>query len=296
MSTIDRELDHTKATACQTFASLLHGLKKLDASIDRITPRQGAVIYSFLQDVDVMLEVVSSTLRLVILHMGTMEGPVSSPGKGCSWESVAWMLSSILVMIVESLDPKQIAHKSLFEGILYLLLQRIGQRLHLITFDRECQASIEANISFSPAPNSAEARKIALTQKSAKLEAKCLIHILEPAMRLAPSFLGSNLSASATAKLSRPISRSRTLTSSNDAPGKAALTVLAKERLQRTLIDAMFGESDAQNEFIEHLTKPRPFPPVSKPPKVDDEDVSSWFQEQVWKLVGWDLLARELDS
>jgi hypothetical protein len=27
--------------------------------------------------------------------------------------------------------------------------------------------------------------------------------------------------------------------------------------------------------------------------KVDDKDVQTWYKEEVWRLVGWDILARE---
>jgi hypothetical protein len=27
--------------------------------------------------------------------------------------------------------------------------------------------------------------------------------------------------------------------------------------------------------------------------KIDDKDVGEWYKEEVWRLVGWDIMARE---
>jgi len=32
---------------------------------------------------------------------------------------------------------------------------------------------------------------------------------------------------------------------------------------------------------------------VRQPPEIEDEDISQWFREKVWNLVGWDILTRE---
>ncbi len=56
------------------------------------------------------------------------------------------------------------------------------------------------------------------------------------------------------------------------------------------------GAENASDEFLDILTKP--MPPMrglstQNVTKVKDEDVESWYMEEVWKLVGWDILARE---
>lgn len=297
ISNVEKELGRTQMTSSRVFHSLVYGLAKLaDTQSGTVTARQGAVIYSYLQAFEIILDVISTTLELLVLNAEIEEidgkKALPSPGKGRSWESVAWALSSILVTIISSLDAKHASHGSLFEGILYVLLSRVGKRLYFLTFNQELQPTVEEDIILSSTSGNEESDKSTTKHKVVRMEAKCLIHVLEPAMYRAASFLGSNLSTSATAKLSQSASLSRRPTTSNPSSAKGALTILAKERLQWTLIDAMFGEDEAQNEFVERLTKPRPFPPIPKPPKVDDGDFSSWFTEKVWKLVGWDLLAR----
>lgn len=306
LANVERELARTQRAAGRTFVSLMHGLTAFhDAQSDIITSRQGAVIYSYLQGFDTILTVISTTLNLVVHQAEEDEsqarakpGP-KSKSKVRPPESVSSSLTTLLLAIMASLDSKQRSHMALFEGLVYLLLSRVGKQLFFFTFRHDRCTTVEGDITLGypeisdtaaePSQRSSSPAKL----KAMKVEAKYLVQLLERAMALAPSFLGSTLSDSAIAKLSRVTTTTRRATASKTAMTKSALSAMAKEKLQHTLIDAMFGEDGAQNEFIERLTKPKAFAPIPPPPKVEDEDVPSWFCEQVWRLVGWDLLALE---
>ena len=79
------------------------------------------------------------------------------------------------------------------------------------------------------------------------------------------------------------------------AAPKGRLSSLAKDRLQRTLVHCMFGDN-TDDEFLDILTKPMPSMRVNNlasVAKVDDHEVEQWFKEEVWRLVGWDVMAKE---
>lgn len=304
LSNVDKELSRTQRAAGRTFISLMHGLAAFsDAQSETITSRQGAVVYSYIQGFDTILTVISTTLHILVHRAEDDESENQKKPKPKTRfpESVPSSLNTLLLAIMSSLDSKQSSHVALFEGIFYLLLSRVGKRLFLFTFRHDRCGTIEGDIALGcadtldPGAESSEGAPSTAKFKVTKLEAKYLIQLLERAMSLAASFLGSSLSSSATAKISRTATTTGRATARKTISAKAALSMLAKDKLQRTLMESMFGEDDAQNEFIERLTKPKPFPPIPAPQKVEDEDVPSWFCEQVWRLVGWDLLAREGD-
>ena len=305
---IEKELSRTQRAAGRIFISLLHGLATLsDAQRDSITPRQSAVIYSYAQGFDTILTVISTTLALHV--NGTEDGESigdrkpkqkAKPGKDRSVEVVSSSLNTLLLAIIGSLDPKQRSHGALFEAILYFILSRVGSHLFFFTFNHERSETVDGDIAvpFPPCHSEAGVSDSAapvVKQRVAIMEGKHLIQLLARAMTLAPSFLGSNLYPSATTRLSRASGMVNRASASKPSAIKSALTLLARQKLQHTLINAMFGEDDAQNEFTERLTKPKPFPPIAAPPNVDDKDVSAWFSEQVWRLVGWEVLGRDED-
>jgi len=301
---IDNELSRTQRAAGRIFISLLHGLNALcNTPPDSLTSLQRSVIYSYAQAFDTILAIMSTTLTI---YANGIEGherignkkrnSKGNCGKGRSVEAVSSSLNTLLLAIIASLDPKQRSHGTLFEAILYVILSRVGSRLFFFTFNHERSETVDGDIVI-PFPQGTASGSTELTtkQKVSITEGKYLIQLLARAMTLAPSFLGSILPPSSTARLSRTCGAVNRASASKPSAAKSALTLLAKQKLQHTLIEAMFGDDNAQNEFTERLTKPKRFPPIAAPPSVDDEDVPTWFCEQVWRLVGWELLEREED-
>jgi len=300
-SNVDKELQKTQRVAGRTFASLLHGLTTLDGASDgAINRRQGAVIYSYVQSFDTLLSVMSTTISLITLHTKSdaQSSKISETNarkvKPRSFESVPSSLATLLLAIISSLDPKQKSHRALFEGIMYLLLERVGNHLYVLTFNKDRGATMEEDIEMPSLPGSAHKddgeSKGTLKQRDVTTEAKYLTQLLERAMSLAPSCLGSTLPASTNSKSVRPTSA---VTKPNVGQTKSLLTSHEKEKLQHTLIYAMFGDDYAQNEFVERLKKPVAVGPVPVPPKIEDEEIPQWFREKIWRLVGWDILTRE---
>jgi hypothetical protein len=209
-------------------------------------------------------------------------------------ESVpARSLAHLLIGMLGFLDKTNTVHQQIFDGFVYLLLERAGQRLFYCTFGRHRSSTLEGDIDPPPEPQSAEeARKVEADAHGTHLEVKALILVLERAIGLAPNHMNpQTISADSNKKKS-----GRTISLKNlPAASKARLSPVAKERLQRTLITCMYG-SKTDDEFLDVLTKPMPptrLGSLQNVAKVEDSGVENWYKKEVWRLVGWDIIARE---
>jgi hypothetical protein len=285
--------------------------------------QHGAVTYSYIQAFAGLLSTITATCKLIARQQVVGSGAalsaasdVSVPQKSKQSRSTKAkgsldlqipqeLARSICVVLTELTPTRDGPHVALFEGILFCLLERTGDCLYRLTFSQKRSPTIEENITTMPLS--------AVETKAVRIEVKMLAEILERAMKLAPSFLGS-LSALAVVSTAKRPGRAATnkAFTSKTPPSKGQLAIAAKEKLQATLIHCMYGgeikdafeqtdDSDAtedeesNNRFLERLRKPIAPGHVPQPPRIDDGDIPQWFTEQVWRMVGWDILTRVSD-
>lgn len=199
----------------------------------------------------------------------------------------------LLITFLGFLDKADEIHQKIFDGFVFILLERVGKQLYYCTFGRHRSTSIEGSIMSVPQPqDTTETKRQASEDLAVRLEIKALVLILERAMGLAPNHM--NFQAGRTNKNRNYIGR--TLSIKNlPTTSRARISPLAKDRLQRTLIACMYG-SKVDDEFVDVLVKPIPAirtGSLKNAGKIDDKDVKDWFRQEVWRLVGWDILARE---
>ncbi|KAF1349343.1 hypothetical protein EJ07DRAFT_169408 [Lizonia empirigonia] len=209
-------------------------------------------------------------------------------------ESVpARALAHLLIGLLGFLDKTNPLHQQLFDGFVYLLLERVGRRLFYCTFGRHRSHTVEGDVEPIPEPKSLEE----ITKRDTEalgthLEVKALILVLERAMGLAPNHMNAQI-----ASVNRNQNRvGRTLSLKNlPSASRARLSPVAKDRLQRTLVTCMYGNK-VDDEFLDVLTKPIPsmrLGSLQNVARVEDKDVEEWYKKEVWRLVGWDVLAKE---
>ena len=217
-------------------------------------------------------------------------------------------LASLLSGIMRQLDAKQDSHRDLFEGFVYSILSKLGNRIYTVNFSQPRAASIAeeigANLS-SEDPDSESnppghnATKDSIAIRQAHLEAPYLLHLLKQSLALTPSFLSPAPNAKDTStnnkfSKSKPTPKPGSIT-------KTSLSLAAKQRLQSTLVNAIFGPEGIDEEsdlFLNGLQ----LPPAEAGgntfvvPKVKEVEVGEWFQGEVWRLLGWEVLGREMDG
>ncbi|USP78102.1 phosphatidylethanolamine-binding protein pebp [Curvularia clavata] len=202
-------------------------------------------------------------------------------------------VAHLLISFVGLLEKNDDFHQKIFEGFAFMLFERVGKRLYYSTFGQHRSSSIEENIMPIPeARGSVETFKRNCDALGMRLEAKALILVLERVMGLAPNHMNpQSLRANQTPNRASRAMSIRTITTSS----RARLSQLAKDRLQRTLLACLYG-GKTDDEFLDVLTKPMPqmrLGQMQNVVKIEDEDVETWYKEEVWRLVGWDILARE---
>jgi hypothetical protein len=57
----------------------------------------------------------------------------------------------------------------------------------------------------------------------------------------------------------------------------------------------MFGEGQ-EDELSDVLRKPGRLGAMPKISKVEDKDVRHWYNGEVWRLLGWDIISRDSES
>jgi hypothetical protein len=204
-------------------------------------------------------------------------------------------LSQLVIAMVACLKPSERYHREIFEGFLYVLFRRIGSRLYICTFERLRSVTIDGDITASTESCPSDSNETQnLDTKALLSEIPSLVSILERSLALAPLYLeptSTMNSGSKTTSGARQVENPKTANSGS----KNRLSYDAKERLQATLVNCMFGP-DSAAELGQCMRMPYPpKPSLPAPAKVQEEDIKEWFKQEVWRLVGWQLLGQEVD-
>lgn len=285
------------SVCAKAFMSILIGTDKLrDRSVDDklaslIVCELVAMFKSGLSSIETSAR---NTAAITISQVTQSSKKHAKSTQGSTKESVpARSTAHLLIGFLGLLDKTDPIHQKLFDGFVFILLERVGKRLYYCTFGRHRSTTIEGDIV--PMPEPRDEKGVALRDEEAlaiRLEVKALVLILERAMGLAPNHM--NPQSSRTNK--NPNRAARTLSIKNlPTASRARLSPIAKDRLQRTLVTCMYGY-DTQDEFLDILTKPLPamrLGSLQNVAKIDDAQVEEWYKQEVWRLVGWDILAKE---
>ncbi|KAF2180900.1 hypothetical protein K469DRAFT_590807 [Zopfia rhizophila CBS 207.26] len=292
------ELSSIIRASARAFTSLLVGLNKISSN-DTGNRLSSLVIYECVKMFQRVLNSITESARSTASARTTSQQnsnkgrtKATSSGKDANPSRTLAQFLNALISYLDKSDPN---HRELFEGFLFVLLERIGKRLFYCTFDRDRSATVDGDIAFPTAHDHSAVIATKETEALAiRLEAPSLIIILERAVALAPYHL--NTRSTSTTSASKPAKSTNLARPSTTKPllyaSRTPLSEQAKDRLQRTLINCMFGE-ETHDEFSDVLRMPARLGGLPAVQKVDDGDVGEWFRGEIWRLVGWDLLGRE---
>ena len=198
-------------------------------------------------------------------------------------------LCKLAISMLFHLDPVKSTHKAILEGCFFLLVTRVGEVLRDFTIGERPFGIQDVDATSRRASNPRERRQLknsnaAIDAEDSEAQAPYLIWMLSRTMRLSTSMSLAN----------------KTITSSDPrsetAPpdiSRSALYEDAHIRLQHSLVRAVFGAKLAAD-----------FEPALEPPhtplddhfrtdlytQIETVDVRDWFKNEVWRLVGWDVL------
>ena len=178
--------------------------------------------------------------------------------------TIASRLADLLCTMALSLNLTRTEDQEVMHGFLFLVLNRMGKMLALhVFYNLRLPMGICPGMTF---PDGLDAMTDeGLTPNEAQLEAKYVVRLL--GRMLNAESLQSSLEGSATRQF----------------------VANAKDRLQKTLLRAVFGPDDRM--FREGLRRPHTPPPqVLDSQLTDPGKFSDWLTQELWRLVGWDVL------
>lgn len=179
-------------------------------------------------------------------------------------DDVAQELTNLLCMMTNSLDLAKEDDQKVMEGFLFIVLGRVGKMLALFVFN-DIQLPYEICPALKVPDGLASMHQEGLSPEVGQCEAKYLIKFLK-SLVLSDIFSTPEILATQT-QFVRGI----------------------KDRLQKTLLQAVFGKEEPL--FEEGLRRPTTPPPQDcDSEKTGKIAFSEWFTQELWTLVGWDML------
>ncbi|KAF9889592.1 hypothetical protein FE257_007100 [Aspergillus nanangensis] len=196
---------------------------------------------------------------------------------------IATMICQALNSMVLSLDVSCSAHYDLLEGFIFHVLGRVGRSLRLFVFrDARLHLGLTCDSSKLPLPSGMNSEVDERVLRVAEMEGRCLIWILERLLAMSSNAL--------------PVSTTRQMSS---IPKNVPLLRRFKERLQGTLLQAVFDESAEWDKAIlcpAQTLGPCDIKELRSSLPISDMSVPEWFTQEVWRLVGWDMLTTGFPS
>ncbi|BCR88708.1 uncharacterized protein ACHE_41272S [Aspergillus chevalieri] len=187
-------------------------------------------------------------------------------------DEVAGQITRLLGTMILLLDLTRAEHQNILEGALFILLNRVGRFLCLFVF-KELQLRPDLRVDPAQLPLPQGLKDVSLNEQSicaAKMESKHLIWVLERALAH--------------------------LETSTSSPSSREFTSKIKGRLQSTLLQAMYGTDDeCFQEALRRSVAPDilEFDRLRSCAQVPEQTVADWFTQEVWRLVGWELVVKK---
>jgi hypothetical protein len=244
-------------SATVAFHLVQNALRKL-ATTENGKQHEAQVIYY-------LVGLFESTMAALTLHCVSISKKRRSNADGRATDiddEVASGLADLLCTMAISLDLSCTEDQEVMEGFLFLVLHRMGRLLSLHVF-HDVRLPMELCPEMKFPEGLEEMTDEGLMPDEAQLETTYLIRLL-----------GRMLDVESR----QP---------SSETSSARQFIANAKDRLQKTLLRAVFGPDD--HLFRELLRRPQTPPPLDSPP-MEQEKFADWVTHELWRLVGWDVL------
>ena len=298
-------LEQTLEGIEQCYPSLLQSLKKISTCQDFTPNNVGLIIYHMVSLFQTTIEQlhIYTTSKAKRARTGTRKPKAKARSKTTKTtpadpthlpppqdaEKVISAFSHLLATMILSLDPVRADQQDLLEGYMYVLLRYIGRTLGLFVFkDLTSNPQVRADKLKLLLPDSLHKTPIdsadfAVRELVAVWESKHLLWVLDRAMAFVERH---NLSFGASIE-----SDSANSTAALRQFSQSGLLKEVRDKLQNTLLIGVFGDDDPS--FQDALKMPIELPSKTIPTEISpDVDPGEWFTQEIWRLVGWDMLFR----
>ena len=262
------------------FSCLILSASKLDSGQDAKSRRAaGAVVHGlavlFREILSLLTDVALDSAERELL--ATQERQAGKVGVGQDKsqkpqrsQEVEQSLCQAITLALSNLDAHFAIHNEIFEAFLFVLIRRVGSCLHMAQFSHVRRSNIADDIK--------ETEKVMRGQQNddeklirmgMNIEGPFLVSALKHALVLASCHFN-------------PKSESR----------KSPLSSMMKDRLQRTLVNAIFG-THKNDDFMDCLSMPMKTSPPPRQAESEESNSADRFKQELWNLLGWQILAKE---
>lgn len=203
-------------------------------------------------------------------------------------QKILGAFSHLLVTMILSLDPLKAEQQGLLEGYLFVLLEYVGRTLGLFVFkDLNSNSEIRTDQEKLLLPDSLHEQPIdspefAVRELASAWESKYLLWILDRVMAFVERH---NLTLGVETE-KEPLNSTE-----SSRLSQSRLLRQVRDKLQSTLLIGVFGDDDPA--FEDSLKSPIEPPALISPASsTHDVNAGDWFAQEVWRMLGWDLLLR----
>ncbi|THW39697.1 Cullin-domain-containing protein [Aureobasidium pullulans] len=247
----------TITAVARTCITVFHGLKRME-SLNSNDGFPSHVVHACVCFFGILFTSIENAARLQVES--------KQPDRGTAVLQALSTLANSLINILRGSSPNCPSHAEILEGATYDLLHRLGETTHELLMDGPRHDDIEHEMQKLPLPDDRRLDPVRQT-------------VVRTMLTAAPFLLDCLRKA---------------LIGAQDQP----LAAFARLKLQRTLVDRIFGPGTrGPNASEDVLRLPEVFgePPMAAEPikKEDIQTKTDQFEEEIWALVGWDILACE---
>ncbi|TIA65421.1 Cullin-domain-containing protein [Aureobasidium pullulans] len=247
----------TITAVARSCITVFHGLKRME-SLDSNDGFPSHVVHACMCFFGILFTGIENAARLQVES--------KQPDRGTAILQALSTLANSLINILRGSSPNCPSHAEILEGATYDLLHRLGETTHELLMDGPRHDDIEHEMQKLPLPDD---KRLDPGRQT----------VVRTMLTAAPFLLDCLRKA---------------LIGAQDQP----LAAFARLKLQRTLVDRIFGPGTrGPNASEDVLRLPEVFgePPMAAEPikKEDIQTKTDQFEEEIWALVGWDILACE---
>ena len=201
-------------------------------------------------------------------------------------------LCRTIISMMRYLDLAKATHNEILQGFVFVLFEKVGKGLKSVVFGAEekeernvAQGKKSVNEGSSTSQLALDDNNDHAEDAAFEQQAPYLIYILQHVQTF---FSQQQQGPSSTTNQANM--------SSSESSSNRSLATFAQEKLQYTLLKAVFGERAPTTKDYEPALKAPRIPSADDEPlptiEIPDGDVKEWYKQEVWRLLGWDVLIK----
>ena len=264
-------------------AKSLHALASYDSQLENV--QRNRIAHQLVKVFSTILDCMHELSNFSSIRSATLATQANNGRRRtrCSSSFVPYLenegsnnLCHLFVELLALVSSVSQGHKAVWDGTMFVLLERAGRLLGYFVFVEQHEDATSKDQADRCVPYEADG-----TNGPAANEAPLLVWLLTRALAL-----------QARRVEEQP---ERVEPNMNKIEGRGQLSAIVLEKMQKTLLKAVFPtDEESFRAGFSRLATPEPECDVSAP-SIRPGDVPNWYKNEIWRLVGWQVLSGAID-